>query len=103
MSCLGFLFQDLFNFFLFLFFSIEAYGKLGLKSLSFLLLLVLLLFFFFFFLCTIPTGDWELGQGWQKGKKKGGVKYEKKRKKKRKIRKVALNIHFFNDIIISFS
>lgn len=38
-----------------------------------------------------------------KGQKKRGVKYEKKRKEKRKIRKVALNIHFFNDIIISFS
>lgn len=83
MSCLGFLFQDLFNFFLFVFFSIEAYGKLGLKSLSFLLLLVLLLSFFFCVRYLLAIGNWD--RDGKRAKKKGGeIRKEKKRKKKDK-------------------
>lgn len=67
-----FLFQD-FNFFFFLsfsFFSIEAYGKLGLKLLFFIIASIITFFFFFVrYLQAFAIGKWD-----RDGKKERGLK-----------------------------
>ena len=97
MSCLVFLFSGLFFltfFFLSLFFY-RSIWQIGFEIIVFFLLLLVLLLFFFFFFCVrylLAIGNWDRDG---KRAKKRGVEIRKEEKKERKIRKVALNIHFF--------